>query len=139
MTVRTLATAALFVALGAALAQPPKPVEAVRAPAPPPPPEKIDIPKRLAARVEVEKGFEGKFRDAVKMFADKYELPVVLTRAAVERSDSDDGPRGDQEVKLPRLANVKVETILATLCEQANTKFLVYPDHIRIVPDVHAA
>lgn len=140
MTVRTLAAGLLFLTLGTALAQPPKPAGAVRAPAPAAPPEKIDIPKRLSARVELEKGFEGKFRDAVKTFADKYELPVVLTHAVVQGNSEGDGtPRGEQEIKLPKLANVKIETVLASLCEQAQCKFLVYPDHIKIVPDTHAA
>ncbi len=141
MTVRTLAAAALFVALGVALAQPPKPAAAVRAPAPPAPPDKVDILKRLAARVEVEKGYEGKFRDAVKMVADKYELPVVLTRAAAQGLVANDDaglPRGDTEVKLPKLANVKIETVLTLLCEQTDAKFLVYPDHIKIVPAAFA-
>lgn len=142
MTVRTLAAAALFVALGAALAQPPKPAAAVRAPAPPAPPDKVDILKRLAARVELEKAYEGKFRDAVKMVADRYELPVVLTRAAEQRPSDEDAEgnakRGDQTVKLPKLANVKIETVLTLLCEQTDTKFLVYPDHIKIVPAAFA-
>src|SRR5262249_43372452 len=40
----------------------------------------------------------------------------------------------DLPIKLPKLANVKLETILNLVCEQVNAKFLIYPDHIKIVP-----
>lgn len=146
MTVRTLAACALFAALGSALAQPPKltkPTEPVRAPVPPAAKaaEKVDLNKLLASRVTLDK-FEGKFRDALAVIGTAYELPLVLTRQADEGLvNINDGElkRGDTAVKLPRLNSVKVETILATVCEQAEAKFLVYPDHIKIVPDTFAA
>lgn len=144
MTVRTLAAGALFVALGSALAQPPKPTEPVRAPVPPAAKavEKVDLNKLLAGRVTLDK-YEGKFRDAVAVIATAYDLPLVLTRQAdqgmVDNEDGDSVKRGDAVVKLARINSVKVETILTIVCEQAGAKFLVYPDHIKIVPDAFAA
>jgi hypothetical protein len=139
VTARTLAAAALVALVGTALAQP-KPASS-----PTLPPtradqkaEKGDPAKQLATRVSVQK-FEGKFKDAVKMVAEAYDLPLVLTKRAEEWRDygSDDETKlGDRLVALPRLNNVKVDTVLALLCEQTKTRFLVYPDTIRIVPDV---
>ncbi|HEY1186037.1 MAG TPA: DUF5320 domain-containing protein [Gemmata sp.] len=142
MTARTLTACTLFVALGSALAQPPRPTAPVRAPVPAPAKEaeKVDLNKALASRVVLDK-YEGKFRDAVDVIATAYDIPLVLSRRADQgpHPDSDDLKSGDQVVKLSRLKSVKVETILAMLCEQTNTRFLVYPDHITIVPDVFAA
>ena len=141
MTVRTLTACALFVALGSALAQPPKATAPVRAPVPAQAkaPEKVDLNKLLTSRVTLDK-YEGRFREAAHVIATAYEIPLVLTRAAeTGLVDADSTPRGELVVKLPRLGSVKVETILTMLCEQADAKFLVYPDHIKIVPDSFAA
>lgn len=141
MTVRTLTACALFVALGTALAQPPKTTEPVRAPVPAQAKatEKVDLNKLLAGRVTLDK-YEGKFRDAIAVIGSAYDVPVVLTRQA-DQGISDDGDlaRGERAVRLPKLSSVKVETILTMLCEQVDAKFLVYPDHIKIVPDTFAA
>lgn len=137
MIVRTLTVVALFVTFGPALAQPPKPADQ-------PPPkagDKPDLNKRLAARISLDK-YEGSFREAVATVAEAHDLPLVLTKAAeqgIVSSDEGDLKRGQVTVRLPKLTNVKAETVLALLCEQAEAKFLLYPDHIRIVPDTHAA
>ncbi len=143
MTARTLAACALFAALGSALAQPPKPAEPVRAPVPPAAKaaEKVDLNKLLASRVTLDK-YEGKFRDAIHVIATAYDLPLVLTRQADQGTvsgDEGESKRGDLVVRLARLNSVKVETILTMVCEQADAKFLVYPDHIKIVQDTFAA
>jgi hypothetical protein len=133
MFARTLAAAALFAALGAALAQPPRLADPKAA-------AKPDILKQLATRVTLEKGFEGKFKDALTMLAEKSDLPLVLTRQAEESTRPDGETKaGEQIVKLPKLTGVKAETVLTLLCEQTDTKFLVYPDHVRIVPGLFAA
>jgi hypothetical protein len=144
VTARTLAAASLVAVIGTALAQPPKPAEQVVAPVPvalqPKAAEKQDLPKLLAARVTVQK-FEGKFKDAVKMLSEAYNLPLVLTARAAEWRDfnsDDDLKTADRPVTLPRLSDVRVGTLLALLCEQTQTKFLVYPDCIKIVPDAFA-
>ncbi|MDY3551892.1 DUF5320 domain-containing protein [Gemmata sp. JC717] len=140
MTVRTLTVCALFAALGTALAQPPKATEPAGAPVPAQvKAEKVDLNKLLAGRVALGR-YEGKFRDAVDVIATAYELPLVLTRQGDQgHLTSDETVRGELAVKLPRLTSVKIETILTMLCEQAEAKFLVYPDHIKIVPDTFAA
>ncbi len=141
MTARTLAAAALVAVVGTALAQQPK---AGLAPVPvalqPKVAEKPDLPKMLATRVTVAK-FDGTFKDAVKLFADTYDLPLVVDPRLGEDGQGAmcDGAADNRPVKLPKLANVRLDTVLKILAEQVNGKFLVYPDYIKIVPDLFAA
>lgn len=141
MTARTLLVAALVVLVGFAHAQPPKadaPKSKADAKA-----EPADLNKQLAARVTVER-FDGKFKDAIKLLTDKYELPLAvdpkvgedqaMAVAAMACDGIDDLP-----VKLPRLVNVRLDTVVKLVAEQVNAKFLVYPDHVKIVPMVYAA
>lgn len=138
MTARILLAAALVALIGFAHAQPPKP-DAPKAKG-----DATDINKLLAARVTVER-FDGKFKDAVKLLADKYELPLAIDPkvgedqamavAAVAACDGVD----DLPVKLPRLVNVRLDTVLKLVAEQVGAKFLVYPDHVKIVPLTFAA
>lgn len=128
MTARILAVAMLVAFTGTALAQPPKA-------------EKPDILKQLATRVTLEKGFDGKFKDAVTMLAEKYELPVVVDPRLGEGNDGMaaavvvcEAPADDKQVKLPKLTNVRLDTVVKLLAEQVQGKFLVYPDHVKIVP-----
>ena len=140
MTARTLAAAALVAVVGAALAQQPK---GGLAPVPAAPPakaaDKPDLPKLLATRVTVAK-FSGPFKDAVKLLADAYDLPLVTDPRLGENNGmaACDGA-DDQPVKLPKLTSVRLDTVLKLLAEQVNGKFLVYPDHIKIVPEAFAA
>lgn len=130
MTARTLAAAALFALVGSALAQPPKA-------APLPKDAKADRPdlhKQLTARVTVEK-FDGKFKDAVQFLAEKYELPLVVDPRVGQDAEGAIACNADERpVKLAKLTNVRLDTVLNLLTEQVNAKFLVYPDHIKIVP-----
>jgi hypothetical protein len=90
----------------------------------------------LARRVSLDKPFEGKFKDAIELLADKYELPIVLDpaiREVVGIGAECDGLE-DKPVKLPKMLNVRVETLLRLTCEQADAMFLVYPDYLRVVP-----
>lgn len=142
MTARTLAAAALVAVVGTALAQQPK---AGLAPVPAAPPakgaDKPDLPKLLATRVTVAK-FSGPFKDAVKLLADAYDLPLVIDPRLGEGEGMGmaacDGI-DDKPVKLPKLTSVRLDTVLKILAEQVNGKFLVYPDHIKIVPEAFAA
>lgn len=145
MTARTLAAAALVAVVGTALAQPPQPdVPAGLAPVPAALPPKVadtsDLPKLLATRVAVAR-FDGKFKDAVKLLADTYDLPLVIDPrlGPGDAMAACDGVADDKPVKLPKLANVRLDTVLKILAEQVNGKFLVYPDHIKIVPETFAA
>lgn len=149
MNARSLAAAALVAFLGTALAQP-KPADP-KAPAAQPKadPKAADAPdlnKLLATRVTLDKGFEAPFKEAVAMLAEKYDLPLVID----PRLGADPGgmaaagvaacaPADDMPVKLPRLRNVRLDTVLKILVEQVNGKFLVYPDHIKLVPELFAA
>jgi hypothetical protein len=141
MTARTLAAVALVALFGIALAQPTTPASA---PVPQPvkadpKADKGDLFKQLATRITLPK-YEGKFKDAVKMLADAYELPLVIDPRLTEREQgmACDGGADDREVKLPKLANVRLDTVLNLLVAQVNGRFLVYPDHIQIVPEAFA-
>jgi hypothetical protein len=138
---RALAAAVLVAFVGTALAQPPKLAlpgqpkvgkEDAKA-------DKPDPAKQLAARVTIEK-FAGKFKDAVAMFIDKYELPLVVDPRVGEETAlaACDAPADDKPVKLPKLVNVRLDTALKLVAEQVGGKFLVYPDHVKIVPAAFA-
>ena len=136
MTARTLIAAALVTLIGTALAQPPKPDAPPKAEADAP-----DLNKRLAARVTVEK-FDGKFKDAIKLLADTYELPLAIDPKLGEEAAAAGGMCDgvdDLPVKLPRLVNVRLDTVLKLVAEQVGAKFLVYPDHVKFVPLAFAA
>lgn len=140
MPARILLTAALVALVGFAHAQPPKPdapKAKVDAKA-----DATDINKLLATRVTVDR-FDGKFGDAVKLLADKYELPLAVDPKvgedqAVAAGGQCDGI-DDLPIKLPRLVNVRLDTVLKLVAEQVGAKFLVYPDHVKIVPLTFAA
>lgn len=115
----------------------------VRAPARAPVPEKAgekaDLAKQLAARVTLDKGFDGSFGDAVKMLASAYDLSLV----ADPRLGDNDGAAmcgaDGTPVKLPKLTNVRLSTVLDLLAEQVRAKVIVYADHIKFVPLAHWA
>ena len=140
MTARTLAAAALVAVIGTALAQPPRAIplaqpkakEEPKAAAP-------DLTKQLANRVTIEK-FDGKFKDAVKLFAEKFDLPLVVDPRVGEEFAAAmcESPADERNVTFPKLVNVRLDTALKLLAEQVGGKFLVYPDHIKIVPAAFA-
>lgn len=145
MTIRTLAAAALFALIGTALAQPPKLVLAQPKAKDEPKAAQPDLAKQLAARVTIEK-FDGTFKGAVKMFADKFELPLIvdtrvgedLAVGAAAQVIACDSPADDRPIKLPKLVNVRLDTALRLVAEQVGAKFLVYPDHVKLVPAAFA-
>ena len=153
MSIRTLSAAALVVGIalyvGHGSAQPPDfypPARALvigsrsdRAEAAQPAPEKGQkLTDLLAKRVSLDKPFEGNFKDAINFLADKFELPVVIDPAVREFGGGPAGCDGLEEkaVKIPRMRNVRTETLLRLTCEQADAMFLVYPDYLRIVPSI---
>jgi hypothetical protein len=95
---------------------------------------------RLEKRVSLQKPFEGRFRDALELLAEQYDLPIVLDPALREFAGGAQACDGleDKMVKLPKMLNVRADTLLRLTCEQADAMFLVYPDYIRIVPTVFA-
>jgi len=93
---------------------------------------------RLATRVSEDRSFEGKFKEALELLADKYNLPIVIDPSVREFAGGGMACDGLEEkvIKLPRMLNVRTETLLRLTCEQADAMFLVYPDYIRIVPTI---
>lgn len=138
MTARTLAAAALVAVLGTALAQPPKPIPLAQK-VKDEPKAAPDIPKLLASRVTIDK-FDGTFKEAVERLADKFDLPLVVDPRVGEdiAVAMCDAPANDRPVKLPKLTNVRLDTALKLVVEQVGGKFLVYPDHVKIVPAAFA-
>jgi hypothetical protein len=140
VTARTLAAAALVAVIGTALAQPPKPVLLAQPKAKEEPKAAPDIPKQLAGRVTIDK-FDGRFKEAVEMFADKFNLPLIVDPRVGEdfaAAAMCDAPADDRPVKLPKLVNVRLDTALKLVVEQVGGKFLAYPDHVKIVPAAFA-
>src|SRR5262245_35062596 len=129
----TALVAALVLAAVHAPAQPSRAEDAVAAQAVEKSPKLTDL---LSRRVSLEKPFEGKFKDAAELLAEKYELPIVLDPALREFAGGAAQCDGleDKPVKLPKMTNVRVETLLRLTCEQADAMFLVYPDYLRFVP-----
>jgi hypothetical protein len=101
-------------------------------------PEKNDLAKRLAARVTLEKGFDCPLEEAVKVLATAYDLPVILDPRLGGDGLAMCGAEG-HPVKLPKLTNVRLSTVLDLLAEQVRGKVIVYPDYIKVVPMAHWA
>jgi hypothetical protein len=97
---------------------------------------KARLTDRLARKVTLDK-FEGTFKQAVELFATKFDLPLVLDPSVRPEGAADDTPVNDTPVRLPPLVNVRVATALRILCEQVNAMYLVRPDHIKIVGAAH--
>jgi hypothetical protein len=137
VTARTLAAAALLAVIGTALAQPPKAKDDLKAVQP-------DPAKQLATRVSLDK-FDGTFKEAIKLLADKFELSVVVdprvgedVAVGVAAQVAACNAADDRPVKLPKLVNVRLDTVVKLIAEQVGAKFLVYPDHVKIVPAAFA-
>jgi hypothetical protein len=99
------------------------------------PADKQKLTDKLARKITLEK-LEGTFKQAVELFATKFDLPLVVDPSVgaaaggmAEACDAAD----DLQVRLPRLVNVRVDTALRILCEQVHAMYVVRPDHVRIV------
>ena len=93
--------------------------------------EKVKVGDRLAKKVSLDK-FEGTFAEAVKMLAEKFDLPLVVdpsvgTGGGMAECEADARP-----VKIPKLLNVRVDTVLKLVCDQVGAVALTQPDHIKI-------
>lgn len=90
----------------------------------------------LARRVSFDRSYEGKLKDALELLAEKYNLPIVIDPSVREFAGGGMACDGLEEkaIKLPRMLNVRTDTLLRLTCQQADAMFLVYPDYIRIVP-----
>lgn len=92
--------------------------------------EKVKIADRLAKKVTIDR-FDGTFAEAVKLLADKFDLPLVVDPSvgsmAMAECNAD-----DRMIKLPKLLNVRVETALKLVCDQVGAVALTQTDHIKI-------
>jgi hypothetical protein len=118
---------ALAAACGVALLLSPAAAQEKKEPA-----GKGSLADKLARKVTLDK-MDAKFGEAVRFFAEKYDLPLVIDRSVVDPIDDNGRPADEVPVKLPALANVRLGTAVRILCEQVNAAYLVYPDVIRIV------
>lgn len=93
--------------------------------------EKVKLSDRLAKKVTLDR-FEGTFAEAVKLLADKFDLPLVVD-PSVGRGEVMAACNADAlPVKLPKLVNVRVDTVLKLACDQVGAVALTQPDHIKI-------
>lgn len=106
------------------------------APAPAPAGKLTDL---LAKRIKLDGITDAKFEDVVVMLSDKFDLPLVVDPrvgrdldVAMAACDGAD----DRPIKLPRLVNVRLSTVLKMVCDQVNATYLVQPEYIKIVPAV---
>ncbi|HUR55049.1 MAG TPA: hypothetical protein VMZ71_13030 [Gemmataceae bacterium] len=93
--------------------------------------EKTKFGDRLSKKVNFD-AYEGKFGDAVKMLAEKFDLPLVIDRSVGTGGAMAECNADEMIVKLPRLLNVRVDTVLRLTCEQVGAVTLIQPDHIKI-------
>ncbi len=128
MTGRTLAAAAIVVVISTAFAQPHK--------APPPKAvvkdKKPDLLRQLSTRITVDL-LEGPFPEIVANFSDRYHITIVIDRSAFETGET------GENVKLTKLTNIRLDSALKLLAQQVKGTVLVYPEYVKIVPDVIAA
>lgn len=142
MSIRTLATAAFIAGLTLTVAHDAIPALGAQDAKPAQPDAKAEkspkLADLLARRISLEKPFEGKFKDAIEFLAEKYSLPIVLDPALRDFAGAGMACDGleDKPIKLPKMMNVRTDTLLRLTCEQADAMFLIYPDYIRIVPTI---
>jgi hypothetical protein len=98
------------------------------------PADKQKLTDKLARKITLDK-FEGTFKQAVELFATKFDLPLVVDPSVGNQAGGMAACDAADElpVKLPKLVNVRVDTALRLLCQQVNAMYMVHPDHIRIV------
>lgn len=106
------------------------------------PAQKIDnqpqnkLGEKLAKRISLDNAQEMKFGEAIKFLAEKYDLPLVVDSSVGQQEGMAACDADDRLVKLPKLLNVRMDTVLRLLCEQVSAVPLVQPDHIKITDAV---
>ena len=82
--------------------------------------------------VSLDKGIDrnSPLKDAMEFLADRYDVTILVDEAAFRLEGTE--AIGDMPVGLPRVSNVRLQTILQLLCEQVNGSYLVKPDGIEI-------
>src|SRR5262249_14483863 len=93
-----------------------------------------ELRAKLAKPITLDKALDPQapFKDVVAFIHDRYDLPLVVDREAFKTDLNQEV--NDQPVNLPRMAGVRLGTVLEKLASQVQGTILVKPDHIAIVP-----
>lgn len=99
----------------------------------------VKLTDLLAKRIKIDPISDVKFGDVVVMLSDRFDLPLVVDPrvgrdldGAMAACDGAD----EKPIKLPRLVNVRLSTVLKMVCDQVGATYLVQPEYIKIVPAV---
>jgi ferric-dicitrate binding protein FerR (iron transport regulator)/tetratricopeptide (TPR) repeat protein len=96
--------------------------------------------ERLSRSITLPAGIEAgsKFQDALDFFSDQYDIPIVVDTQAFRLSHRDDFVH-DKEVKLPRMVNVSLGTVLRQLTAQVDGVYLIRRNYVEITTPERAA
>jgi RNA polymerase sigma factor (sigma-70 family) len=109
--------------------------------APPPKPGERHVVDEVRDRLEehVTLSFEQgtKLQDALEFISDKYNLTILIDEQAFKKAEaSPDGrePVETAAVRLPKLADVKLRSVIRMVLDQAEADYVIQNDFIRVVP-----
>ncbi len=88
------------------------------------------LAEKLRQRVDFT-GFDGTVKDAVKMLAERYDLPLVTDRNFYVEVV-------DDPLHIPKLSSVRLDSLLRMVAQHQHGAFLVYPDHVALVTEYAA-
>jgi len=90
------------------------------------------LQETLNKLVSLDKGIDRKtpLRDAMEFLSDRYNVTILIDNAAFKLESIDNVE--DLPVHLPRISNVRLQTVLQLLSNQVNGSYLVKPDGIEI-------
>jgi hypothetical protein len=91
-----------------------------------------EMKNKLAKPVSLEKGFPDNtaLKEALEYLSDRYDVTILVDTQAF-KAEGVDAPE-DQPIKLPRMTNVSLATVLRLLTAQINGTYLVRRDFIEI-------
>jgi hypothetical protein len=69
-------------------------------------------------------------RDALEFIESRQDVSIVLDPVTVPFGQDDPGSLGDRPVKLPKMQNVRLSTVLDMLARQTGTAYLVKPGYV---------
>jgi hypothetical protein len=87
------------------------------------------LSKLLAKRVTLEGG-DVSFKDALQHLSDRHEVTILIDTQAFKNETGSNIE--DQLVRLPRMVNVRLSTVLRLLLEQVHATYLVRSDYIEV-------
>ena len=94
-----------------------------------------EIRNELAKPVSLDKGFPDNttLREALEFLADHYKIQIFVNATHFQQ-EGNGGALEDMTVKLPKMRNVRLGTILRVLLAQLHASYLIRPDYLEIVP-----